>query len=90
MAACAGLGLGVLIERLARLRKHKIIPAEFTAGFLDRLYEGRLDCGERSIIASDTQARRHESRWPRSAAGAGRPPTSSGRLRWHTALRASA
>jgi biopolymer transport protein ExbB len=46
MAACAGLGLVVLVERLARLRKHKIIPAEFTAEFLDRLYEGRLDCGE--------------------------------------------
>jgi biopolymer transport protein ExbB len=46
MAACAGLGLGVLIERLARVRRHKIIPAEFTAEFLDRLYEGRLDCGE--------------------------------------------
>jgi biopolymer transport protein ExbB len=46
MAACAGLGLGVLLERLVRLRRHKVIPADFTAGFVDRLYEGRLDCGE--------------------------------------------
>jgi biopolymer transport protein ExbB len=46
MTACAGLGLGVLLERLARLRRHKIIPVAFTAGFLDRLYEGHLDCGE--------------------------------------------
>jgi biopolymer transport protein ExbB len=46
MAACAGLGLGVLLERLARLRRHTIVPAEFTARFLDRLHEGKLDCGE--------------------------------------------
>jgi biopolymer transport protein ExbB len=46
MTACAGLGLGVLLERLARLRRHKIIPVAFMAGFLDRLYEGHLDCGE--------------------------------------------
>ena len=46
MTACAGLGLVVLLERLARLRRHKVIPADFTAGFVDRLYEGRLDCGE--------------------------------------------
>ena len=46
MTACAGLGLGVLLERLARLRKHRIIPPEFTARFLDRLHEGKLDCGE--------------------------------------------
>jgi biopolymer transport protein ExbB len=46
MTACAGLGLGVLLERLARLRRHKIIPVAFTASFLDRLYAGRLDCGE--------------------------------------------
>ena len=46
MTACAGLGLGVLLERLARLRKHRIVPPEFTARFLDRLHEGKLDCGE--------------------------------------------
>jgi biopolymer transport protein ExbB len=46
MAACAGLGLGVLLERLARLRSHRIVPPQFTATFLDRLHEGKLDCGE--------------------------------------------
>ncbi len=44
--ACAGLGLAVLIERVARLRRPKIIPADFTARFLDRLYEGKLDGGK--------------------------------------------
>ena len=38
MTACAGLGLGVLLERLVRLRRHKIVPVEFTARFLDRLH----------------------------------------------------
>ena len=46
MMACAGLGLGVLLERLARLRRGKIVPPEFTARFLDRLHEGKLDCGK--------------------------------------------
>jgi biopolymer transport protein ExbB len=46
LAACAGLGLGVLFERLAQLRKRKIVPPEFTARFLDRLHEGKLDCGQ--------------------------------------------
>jgi biopolymer transport protein ExbB len=46
MTACAGLALGVLLERLARLRRHRIVPPEFTARFLDRLHEGKLDCGE--------------------------------------------
>jgi biopolymer transport protein ExbB len=45
LAACAGLGLVVLIERLCRLRRRRIIPADFTARFLDRLHEGRLDGG---------------------------------------------
>jgi biopolymer transport protein ExbB len=40
------LGLGVLAERLVRLRSGKIVPAEFTARFLDRLHEGKLDCGK--------------------------------------------
>ena len=43
----------------------------------------------RSIIVSDTRVRRRESPWPRSVAGAARPPTSSERLRWRTASRAS-
>jgi biopolymer transport protein ExbB len=46
LVACAGLGLGVLLERMARLRRRKIIPAEFTARFLDRLHEGKLDGGK--------------------------------------------
>jgi biopolymer transport protein ExbB len=46
MTACAGVGLGVLLERLVRLRRHAIIPPEFTARFLDRLHEGKLDCGQ--------------------------------------------
>jgi biopolymer transport protein ExbB len=45
MFASAGLALGVLFERLVRLRKHKIVPPEFTARFLDRLHDGKLDCG---------------------------------------------
>ena len=46
LTACAGLGISVLLERLFRLRPRKVVPAEFTARFLDRLYEGKLDCGE--------------------------------------------
>jgi biopolymer transport protein ExbB len=46
MTACAGLGLGVLLERLVRLRRSKIVPPAFTARFLDRLHEGKLDCGK--------------------------------------------
>jgi biopolymer transport protein ExbB len=46
MAACAGLGLLVLLERLAVLRRRKIVPASFTARFLDRLHDGKLDCGQ--------------------------------------------
>lgn len=46
MIACAGLGLPVLLERLVRLRRRKIVPAAFTARFLDRLHEGKLDCGQ--------------------------------------------
>ncbi len=44
--ACAGLGVTVLIERTVRLRRFRIIPADFTARFLDRLYEGKLDGGK--------------------------------------------
>jgi biopolymer transport protein ExbB len=46
MAACVGLGLYVVLERLVRLRRRKIMPAAFTARFLDRLHEGKLDCGQ--------------------------------------------
>ena len=46
LAACAGLGLVVLVERMVRLRSRRIMPAEFTARFVDRLHEGKLDCGE--------------------------------------------
>ena len=46
MTACAGLGLLVLLEALAVLRRRKIVPASFTARFLDRLHDGKLDCGQ--------------------------------------------
>lgn len=74
MAACAGLGMGVLLERLARLRRHTIIPADFTAGFLDRLYDGKLDCGaaldhcERNPSPAARVALAAVRRWGRPAA----------------------
>src|SRR5262245_61373543 len=34
LTACACLGLVVLLERVGRLRKRRIVPAEFTARFL--------------------------------------------------------
>jgi biopolymer transport protein ExbB len=46
MAACASLGVMVLLERLVRLRRRGIMPAAFTARFLDRLHDGKLDCGQ--------------------------------------------
>jgi len=46
MTACAGLGLAVLFERLVRLRRRRVVPVAFTARFLDRLHEGKLDCGQ--------------------------------------------
>ena len=46
LIACAGLGLVVLLERAVRLRRSRIIPADFTARFLDRLHEGKLDGGK--------------------------------------------
>jgi biopolymer transport protein ExbB len=46
MIAAACLALGVFFERLVRLQKHKIVPPEFTARFLDRLHEGKLDGGQ--------------------------------------------
>ena len=46
MIACFGLGLGVFLERIVRLKRRRIIPAHFTARFLDRLHEGKLDGGK--------------------------------------------
>jgi biopolymer transport protein ExbB len=46
LAACAGLGLAVLAERSLRLRRRRIIPLDFTARFLDRLHDGKLDGGK--------------------------------------------
>src|SRR5262245_551845 len=46
LAACAGLGLGVMLERLVRLRRQKIVPRDFTSRFLARLSEGKLDRGK--------------------------------------------
>ncbi len=46
LAASAGLGLGVLLERLVRLRRTRIVPREFVTRYLERLREGRLDRGK--------------------------------------------
>jgi biopolymer transport protein ExbB len=46
LVACAALGLGVMLERMIRLRRRRIIPSDFTARFLDRLHEGKLDGGK--------------------------------------------
>ncbi len=46
LAACAGLGIYVILERLVRLRRRKIMPKAFMARFLDRLHAGKLDCGQ--------------------------------------------
>ena len=46
LAACVVLGLAVLLERMARLRSRRIIPTDFTARFVDRLHEGKLDGGK--------------------------------------------
>jgi biopolymer transport protein ExbB len=46
LAACTGLALVVFLERMVGLRRRRIVPADFTPKFLDRLHAGRLDCGE--------------------------------------------
>jgi biopolymer transport protein ExbB len=46
LAAAAGLGLGAALERAARLRRRRILPAEFNARFLGRLTDGKLDRGK--------------------------------------------
>jgi biopolymer transport protein ExbB len=43
LAACAGLGLGVVLERLVRLRTGRVVPRDFVARYRDRLREGKLD-----------------------------------------------
>ena len=46
LIACAGLGLGVLLERMVRLRQSRIVPRDFVLRYLDRLQEGKLDRGK--------------------------------------------
>ena len=46
LGASAVLGLGVLMERLARLRRRRIVPEEFATRFLGRLQDGKLDRGK--------------------------------------------
>jgi biopolymer transport protein ExbB len=46
LVACAGLGLGVLLERMLRLRPRRIVPRDFVVRYLDRLQEGKLDRGK--------------------------------------------
>ncbi len=45
LVGCAAFGIGVLLERLIKLRGRRIVPTDFTERFLDRLHEGKLDCG---------------------------------------------
>jgi biopolymer transport protein ExbB len=46
LTAAAGLALGVLLERSWRLRRRRTLPDDFTARFLERLQDGRLDRGK--------------------------------------------
>ncbi|APW63624.1 hypothetical protein BSF38_05198 [Paludisphaera borealis] len=46
LAACIPLGLCVVAERSFRLRRRSVVPNDFTARFLDRLHEGKLDGGK--------------------------------------------
>jgi biopolymer transport protein ExbB len=46
LAAAAALGLGVVLERSARLRSNRIVPRDFAARFLGRLQNGQLDRGK--------------------------------------------
>jgi biopolymer transport protein ExbB len=46
LAASALLGLGVLVERLWRVRRGRVIPRAFGERFLRRLGEGQLDRGK--------------------------------------------
>jgi biopolymer transport protein ExbB len=46
LIASAGLGAGVLLERLLRLRRRRVTPPDFMSRFLDRLRDGKLDSGK--------------------------------------------
>jgi biopolymer transport protein ExbB len=46
LVACTGLGLGVLLERMVRLRRRRIVPRDFVVRYLERLREGKLDRGK--------------------------------------------
>ena len=46
LVACFPLGLCVLLDRVIRLRRGAVVPNDFTARFLDRLHEGKLDGGK--------------------------------------------
>ncbi len=46
LVACAGLGIGVLLERLVRLRPGRVVPRDFVKRYLERLQEGKLDQGK--------------------------------------------
>ncbi len=46
LTAAALLGVSVVLERTVRLRKRKVLPAEFTNRFLARLRDGKLDRGK--------------------------------------------
>lgn len=46
LAGAAVLGLGVVAERLRRLRKGRVIPPAFVGRFLKRLAEGPIDRGK--------------------------------------------
>lgn len=46
LAACALLGLGIVLERLVRVRRGRVVPRDFVARYLDRLREGKLDRGK--------------------------------------------
>ena len=46
LLASAGLGAGVLFERLLRLRRRRVTPRDFMTRFLDRLRDGKLDSGK--------------------------------------------
>ena len=46
LVACFPLALCVLLERTFGLRRRAVVPNDFTARFLDRLHEGKLDGGK--------------------------------------------
>jgi biopolymer transport protein ExbB len=46
LAACAGLAIAVFLDRGVRLRGRKVVPPKFGVQFLDRLHNGKLECGE--------------------------------------------